>query len=50
VITQQTYREHSDAGNVPVSYLRLFFSGAVIAIVAWILIFVLLAALFWMIG
>jgi hypothetical protein len=48
--TQQTYREHSDAGTVPVSYLKLFFCGAVIATVAWTLILVLLAALSWMIG
>jgi hypothetical protein len=50
VITQQTYREHRDAGNVPASYLKLFLSAAVIATVAWTLILVLLAALFWMIG
>jgi len=50
VITQQTHREHSDAGTAPVGYVKLFFSGAVLAALAWTLILVLLAALFWMIG
>jgi hypothetical protein len=50
VVTQQTHRKHSDTGTAPVSYLILFLFGAVIATVAWISIFVLLAALSWMIG
>jgi hypothetical protein len=50
VSTQQTYLERSDAGTAPVSYLKLFFSRAVIATAPWGLILVLLAALFWILG